>query len=81
MSLIRMMKRFTKASIRCVVVVYEEINANVWKENDPKMTKAAKISKFLRFYAIFVKFSIDFVDENVENVQHGTNSLSSRLFR
>ena len=36
---------------------------------------------FYRFYAIFVKFSTDFVDLNVENAQHGTSSMSSRFFR
>ena len=33
------------------------------------------------FYAIFVKFSTDFVDWNVEKSQQGTNLLSSSLFR
>ena len=34
-----------------------------------------------RDYAIFVKFSTDFVDWNVEKSQQGTNLLSSSLFR
>ena len=33
---------------------------------DPKIVKTAKFSDFYRFYAIFVKFSIDFVALNVE---------------
>ena len=48
---------------------------------DPKMTKNTKFSKFQCFYAIFVKFSTDFVDWNVEKTQQGTNLLSSSLFR
>ena len=36
---------------------------------------------FKVFYAIFVKFSTDFVDWNVEKSQQGTNLLSSSLFR
>ena len=39
MSWIRKLKRFTKTRTRCLVVVYEEINAVFWKEKDPKMTK------------------------------------------
>ena len=46
----------------------------------PKMTKNPKFSKFQNFYAIFVKFSTDFVDWNVEKSQQGTNLLSSSLF-
>ena len=45
------------------------------------MTKNPKFSKFQNFYAIFVKFSTDFVDWNVEKSQQGTNLLSSSLFR
>ena len=45
------------------------------------MTKNPKFSKFQSFYAIFVKFSTDFVDWNVEKSQQGTNLLSSSLFR
>ena len=44
-----------------------------------KMTK--KISNFQSFYPIFVKYSTDFVNWNVEKSQHGTNLLSSRLFQ
>ena len=40
-----------------------------------------KFSKFQSFYAIFVKFSTDFVDWNVEKSQQGTNLLCSSLFR
>ena len=47
----------------------------------PKMTKNPKFSKFQSFYAIFVKFSTDFVDWNVGKSQQGTNLLSSSLFR
>ena len=47
----------------------------------PKMTKNPKFSKFQNFYAIFVKFSTDFVDWKVEKSQQGTNLLSSSLFR
>ena len=45
------------------------------------MTKNPKFSNFQSFYAIFVKFSTDFVDWNVEKSQQGTNLLSSGLFR
>ena len=45
------------------------------------MTKNPKFSNFQSFYAIFVKFSTDFVDWNVEKSQQGTNLLSSSLFR
>ena len=44
-----------------------------------KKPKIFQFSKF--FYAIFVKFSTDFVDWNVEKSQQGTNLLSSSLFR
>ena len=37
------------------------------------MTKNPKFSKFQSFYAIFVKFSTDFVDWNVGKSQQGTN--------
>ena len=57
-----MLKRFNKARIRCPVVVYEEINAFFWKEKDPKMKKKNNFPDLQRFYAIFVKVSIDFVD-------------------
>ena len=46
----------------------------------PKI-KNPKFSNFQSFYAIFVKFSTDFVDWNVEKSQQGTNLLSSSLFR
>ena len=46
-------------------------------EMTPKMTKS--FSDFLRFHAIFVKFSTNFVDTNVENVQQGTNLLCNSL--
>ena len=45
------------------------------------MTKNPKFSNFQSFYAIFVKFSTDFVNWNVEKSQQGTNLLSSSLFR
>ena len=37
-----------------------------WPKNDPKIVKTTKFSDFYRFYAIFVKLSIDFVALNVE---------------
>ena len=37
-------------------------------------------SNIQSFYAIFVKFSTDFFDWNVEQSKQGTNLLSSRLF-
>ena len=45
------------------------------------MTKNPKLSKFQSFYAIFVKFSTDFVDWKVKKGQQGTSLLSSMLFR
>ena len=43
------------------------------------MTKIPRFLNFFRFYAIFVKFSADFVDWNVEKSQEGTSLLSSSL--
>ena len=37
-----------------------------WPQHDPKIVKTAKFSDFYSFYAIFDKFSIDFVALNVE---------------
>ena len=45
------------------------------------MTKIPKFPNIQSFYEIFDEFSVDFVDLNFQNAQHGTNSLSSRLFR
>ena len=76
----RMLKRFNNARIRCPVVVYEEINAVFLERKRPKNDKKKqKYPDFKHCYAIFVKLSIDFVDKNVDNAQHGTSSLSSRL--
>ena len=46
----------------------------------PESTKKQKTTQFLKFYAIFVKISTDFVDKIVKNTQNGTNLLSSRFF-
>ena len=46
-----------------------------------KWHKTQNFPIFKVFYAIFVKFSTDFVDWNVEKSQQGTNLLSSSLFR
>ena len=43
-----MLKRFIKASIRCPVVVYEEIEAVFLERKNPKMTKYF----VLRFHAL-----------------------------
>ena len=43
------------------------------------MTKIPIFFYFQRFNAIFVIFSINIVDWNVENVQQGTNSLSNSI--
>ena len=56
-----MLERFNKARTRCPVAIYEEINA-VFRGKNPKMTKHQNFPDLQRFYAIFVKFSIDFVD-------------------
>ena len=69
-----MLKRFNQVRICCPVNVYEEINA-FWKQKDPKITKT-KTSRFLRFRAIFVKFSLDFVNCNVGKGQQRRNVLS-----
>ena len=45
------------------------------------MTKDRKFSNIQSFNAIFVKFSTDFVDWNIEKSQQETSSLSSSLFR
>ena len=78
-----MWKTINKTQIRYPVGFYEEIITVICMkmsqsdtENDKKKTK---FPDFNHFYAIFIKFSIDFVDYDVENVQHGTSSLSSRL--
>ena len=47
----------------------------------PKITKNQKIYIFQKVIEIFAKFSTEFVDKNVENIEHGTNWLSIRLFR
>ena len=54
-----------------------------WKrcQIETEITKNPKVSNFQSFNAIFVKFSTDFVDWNVEKSQQGTNLLSSSLFR
>ena len=39
--------------------------------NCPQKDKNSKFPDFQRFYAIFVQFSIDFVDWNVKNNQRG----------
>ena len=46
-----------------------------------KIRQIEKLSNFRSFNAIFVKFSTDFVDWNVEKSQQGTSLLSSSLFR
>ena len=46
-----MVKRFNKTEIRFPVLDYEEINEIFWKKIDVQS-----------FYAIFVKFLVDFVD-------------------
>ena len=66
------MKRFNKARIRCAVVVYEEIIAFCLER---------KRKKNYSIFNVFMQFLIHFVDWNVENFQHGTNSMSSRLLR
>ena len=48
------------------------------KGKDPKITENQKLPDFQHFFALFLKFSVEFVDKNVENAQHGTISLSSR---
>ena len=45
------------------------------------MTEIRKFSIFQSFYAILVKFSIDYVDWRVSMGQQGNNLLSSSLFR
>ena len=76
-----MLKKFNKARNRCLVIVDEEINAVFGKKKTQKWQKKNKNFLIFYFYAILVKFSIDSVDENVENAQHSTDSLSSRRFR
>ena len=56
-----MLKTFNKARIRCPIAFYEEINAVFLKKNYPKMTKIPKFFDLLRYYAILVKSSMDFV--------------------
>ena len=45
----------------------------------PKMTKIANFTKFSRFYATFVNFSRDFMDQTVENIQQRINSFPSTV--
>ena len=79
MSWIRMLKRFNKARSRCPVVVHEKMNAVFRRKTQNR--KKDKFPDFRSFIAIFVKLSIDFVEENVENSHIGNNALSSRVFR
>ena len=51
--------------------------SQIGTEND----KNPKLSNFHNFYAIPVTISRDSVDWNVENVHHGSSSLSSSLQR
>ena len=51
--------------------------SQITTEND----KNRKIPNFYQFYEIFAELLLDFVDQRVENAQHGTNSLHSRLLR
>ena len=46
-----------------------------------KLTKNQNVPIFNVFMGRLSNYSIDFVDKNDENAQHGSNSLSSRLFR
>ena len=52
-SLIKMLKRFNKARVRCRVVVYEEIIAVFLERKGPKNDKTPKISQFLTFLCNF----------------------------
>ena len=75
-SLIRMLKTVIVARISCPVGISEK-NFSIFKVKKglklkPKMTKNPKPSVFRNFYAIFVTFSTDFVDQNVAKRKHGT---------
>ena len=77
-----MWKTINKTQIRYPVGFYEEIITVIcmkMSQSDTENDKKTKFPDFNHFYAIFIKFSINFVDYDVENVQHGTSSLSSRL--
>ena len=78
-----MLKTVIKVRICCPVVSYEEITV-VFKlkksQIGTEIDKKPKILQFLKFlYAIFVQFSIDFVDWDVENGHQSRNVLSSSL--
>ena len=77
-------KTVIKVNIRCPVVIYEEIIAVLSLKKsqiDTEFHKKHKVFQFTKFDAIFIKFSTDSVDWNVEKAQHGRNSLFSRLSR
>ena len=50
-------------------------NVSNWHRNN-----ISKFSKFLGFYAVFSKISMNFMDWNIETGQQGKNVLSRRLF-
>ena len=55
----------------------------IWKnlQLTPIITKTQPFSRFQRFYAVFSKTSMDFIDWNIEKGQQWKIVLSSRLFR
>ena len=69
-----MLKTFNKARVRCPMVFYED-KAVFKTKNYPKDDKISKNFRFLTFFAIFVIFSTDFVDRNLEKSQQGTNLI------
>ena len=57
-----MLKTLNKARYCCPIIFYQEINAVLWEKIDPMNDQNSKISHFLKIYAIFVEFLLDFVN-------------------
>ena len=70
-----MLKTVKVARISCPVGFSEKIFYFLNEKGlklKPKVTKNPKLSTFRIFYAIFVTFSTDFVDQNVAKRKQGT---------
>ena len=74
-SLIRMLKTVKEARISCPVGFSENYFSYLTEKGlklKPKVTKNPKLSIFRIFNAIFVRFSTDFVNQNVAKRKQGT---------
>ena len=79
---LRTLKTFKKELLRGPGAFCQEIKAVLWLKKLKlrlKKTKTAEDTDFLRFNAIFVKYSRDFVVQNIVTNQQRTNSLFNRV--